>query len=59
LADDSRVGARRSVRADIARPNGDKEWVTHTLHVLAWMVPGELALFPLDDIERAKKWAAG
>jgi hypothetical protein len=37
----------------------DKEWVTHTLHALAWMVPGELALFSLDDIERAKKWAAG
>jgi hypothetical protein len=26
----------------------DKEWVTHTLHALAWMVPGELALFGLD-----------
>jgi len=37
----------------------DKEWVAHTLHALAWMVPGELALFGLDDLERAKEWAAG
>jgi SpoIIAA-like len=37
----------------------DKEWVAHTLHVLAWMVPGELALFGLDELERAKEWAAG
>lgn len=37
----------------------DKEWVRHTLHALAWMVPGELALFGLDDLDRAKKWAAG
>lgn len=37
----------------------DKEWVAHTLHALAWMVPGELAVFGLDDLERAKKWAAG
>ena len=37
----------------------DKEWVAHTLHALAWMVPGELALFGLDELERAKKWAAG
>ena len=37
----------------------DKEWVVHTLHALAWMVPGELALFGLDDLERAKEWAAG
>jgi hypothetical protein len=37
----------------------DKEWVAHTLHALAWMVPGELALFGLGDLDRAKEWAAG
>jgi SpoIIAA-like len=36
----------------------DKEWVGHTLHALAWMVPGELAVFGLDELERAKEWAA-
>lgn len=37
----------------------DIEWVTHVLHALAWMVPGELAIFGLDELERAKQWAAG
>ncbi|MEO3757837.1 STAS/SEC14 domain-containing protein [Mycobacterium sp. B14F4] len=37
----------------------DKEWVSHTLHALAWMVPGEIALFGSDELERAKQWAAG
>ena len=37
----------------------DKEWAVHTLQALAWMVPGELALFGLDELERAKEWAAG
>ncbi len=37
----------------------DKEWVAHTLHALAWMVPGEIAVFGLDELERAKEWAAG
>jgi hypothetical protein len=37
----------------------DKDWVAHTLHALAWMVPGELAVFGLDELERAKEWAAG
>jgi SpoIIAA-like len=37
----------------------DKEWIAHTLHALAWMIPGELKLFGLDELERAKKWAAG
>lgn len=37
----------------------DKEWVAHTMHALAWMVPGELAVFGLDELERAEEWAAG
>jgi hypothetical protein len=37
----------------------DKEWVGHAMHALAWMVPGELAVFGLDELDRAKEWAAG
>ena len=37
----------------------DKEWIAHTLHALAWMIPGEVALFGLDELEAAKQWAAG
>jgi hypothetical protein len=37
----------------------DKAWVAHTLHALAWMIPGEFAMFGLDELERAKEWAAG
>ncbi|AQT81940.1 STAS/SEC14 domain-containing protein [Mycolicibacterium litorale] len=37
----------------------DKEWVSHTLHALSWLVPGEAAVFGLDDLEGAKAWAAG
>jgi stage II sporulation SpoAA-like protein len=37
----------------------DKEWVAPTLHALTWMVPGELAVFGLDELDRAKQWAAG
>ena len=37
----------------------DKAWVGHTLHALSWMIPGELAIFKLDELEQAKEWAAG
>jgi len=37
----------------------DKDWVAHVLHALAWMIPGDLAVFRLDELERAKEWAAG
>jgi SpoIIAA-like len=36
----------------------DKEWIAHTLHALAWMIPGEVALFSLDQLDAAKQWAA-
>lgn len=36
----------------------DRDWVAHTLHALAWLVPGELAIFGLDELELAKQWAA-
>jgi hypothetical protein len=37
----------------------DREWVAHALHALAWMVPGELAIFGIAELDRAKEWAAG
>ncbi|BDB42978.1 MULTISPECIES: SpoIIAA family protein [Mycobacterium] len=37
----------------------DKDWVTHTLHALAWMVPGELKVFGLDELDSAKTWVSG
>ncbi|ANI40268.1 STAS/SEC14 domain-containing protein [Mycolicibacterium vaccae] len=37
----------------------DKEWIAHTLHAVGWMVPGELKLFGIADLEQAKAWAAG
>lgn len=36
----------------------DKPWVAHTLHAVAWMIPGELQIFGLDELDRAKEWAA-
>ena len=37
----------------------DKDWVAHTMHAVGWMVPGELKMFGLDELEQAKEWAAG
>jgi hypothetical protein len=37
----------------------DKEWVASTLHALAWLIPGECAVFGLDELDRAKQWASG
>jgi hypothetical protein len=36
----------------------DTEWMLRALHALAWIIPGEVAIFGLDQIEDAKLWAA-
>ena len=36
----------------------DKEWVSHMMHAMGWMIPGEVAVFGMDQLEEAKKWAA-
>lgn len=37
----------------------DFEWVAHAMHAFAWMVPGELKVFGLGELDAAKVWAAG
>ena len=36
----------------------DVEWVRHMVSLFGWMAPGELKLFPLDQLEEAKAWVA-
>lgn len=37
----------------------DKEWIGHAVHALSWMIPGEVVVFGLDELDAAKEWAAG
>ena len=63
LAEDLKLGFGALLAHDSAFKRiavvSDKEWIAHTLHALAWMVPGEIASFGLDELDSAKEWAAG
>jgi hypothetical protein len=37
----------------------DKNWVGPAVHAFAWMVPGDIAVFGLGELDKAKEWAAG
>lgn len=37
----------------------DEDWLRQMIAVFGWMSPGELRLFPLDEMEAAKEWVAG
>jgi hypothetical protein len=63
LVEDLKLGLGALIRHHAAFKRiavvSDKDWVAHALHAFAWMVPGELALFSLDELDKAKEWAAG
>jgi hypothetical protein len=33
----------------------DQDWIAHALHAFAWMIPGDLGLFGLDELERVPR----
>ncbi len=37
----------------------DLEWMRNALHFFAWMAPGEVQVFGLDQVDAAKEWVAG
>jgi hypothetical protein len=36
----------------------DLDWIRNSVHLLGWMAPGELKLFPFNELEQAKAWVA-
>jgi hypothetical protein len=37
----------------------DLEWLRKSLHAFHWMVPGELEIFPISELDQAKTWVSG
>ncbi len=63
LAEDGKAG----VTLGIGHPHAwtrtavvtDVDWIARALHVFAWLTPGEVKLYDLDELEDAKAWVAG
>jgi SpoIIAA-like len=37
----------------------DIDWLARATRLFAWMIPGEVRVFPVAELEQAKTWAAG
>ena len=37
----------------------DIHWMAQATQLFAWMIPGEVRVFPLADLDQAKTWVAG
>ena len=63
LAHDARAG----ITLGIGHPHAwkrtavvtDVDWIVKSIHMFAWLTPGEVRVFDLDGIDEAKAWVAG
>ena len=37
----------------------DLDWMARATKLFAWMIPGEVGVFPLAELEQAKSWITG
>jgi hypothetical protein len=37
----------------------DQDWLARAARLFAWMIPGEFRVFPVAELEQAKRWIAG
>lgn len=56
---DAKLGTHHLSAWERAAVVSDVEWVEHLVGAFAWMIPGELRLFPLGELAEAVDWAAG
>jgi hypothetical protein len=62
LAEDTKAG----VELGVGHPHAwkrtalvtDVDWMRKALHMFAWMAPGEVTLYSLNELEDAKAWVA-
>jgi hypothetical protein len=63
MLQDSKAGVRLGIGHHSAWKRSaivtDEEWIVKAFHGFAWMAPGEVATFGLDEVDAAADWAAG
>jgi hypothetical protein len=37
----------------------DIDWMVHATKLFAWLIPGEARVYPLAEVEEAKRWLVG
>jgi hypothetical protein len=63
LWEDTKTGFNLGVRHHSAWERSaivtDIDWMAHATKLFAWMIPGEARVFPVAELEEAKRWIAG
>jgi len=54
--EDTKVGLGHLSRWEKFAVVTDEEWITHTVKLFSFLMPGELRVFPSDESVRAREW---
>jgi hypothetical protein len=56
--EDAKLGLGHLTKWRRAAVATNHDWVRHLLGMFGWMMPGEVRVFPVDDVDAAIAWAA-
>lgn len=56
--DDAKLGVSELKAWEKVAVVSDEEWLKHMFKAFGWMIPGEVRVFDLDELDAAKAWAA-
>jgi SpoIIAA-like len=56
--EDARIGMGHLNRWEKIAVVTDKGWADDAVKLVGWMVPGEVKVYPTEDLEAAKEWAS-
>jgi hypothetical protein len=56
--EDAKIGGHDLRRWEKIAVVTDRDWVTHAVKAFGWMIPGQVRVFAVGELEDAKAWAA-
>jgi hypothetical protein len=56
--DDAKLGLKDPKAWEKIAIVSDKDWLTHVVKAFGWMIPGEVRVFQLGELDAAKEWVA-
>jgi hypothetical protein len=55
---DAKLGLREPSAWEKIAVVSDRDWLRHAVGALGWMLPGEVRVFEVADLDEAKEWVA-
>jgi len=54
--EDTKLGVKTFTKYDKMAIVTDTSWVRHSVKAFGWLIPGEVKVYPYDQLDRARTW---